>query len=553
MTRPWRWLASALFAASCATAAPELLSNPDLSGDDTAPAPGWSVNAWGRPGPTYRVARDAVTRAQRIEVTAIPAGAGFIYRSEFGFQRGRTYQARMRLRSPDRARVQVMLRRSGQWYEAVGVKGVTLADAWQDVILEGGFGEGDVPGFLGLFFRGPGTVLVSRASLTDISDAVLARPTPTEPVPATLFGIHLNKLGSHNVWPDLNAGLLRLWDTGTVWAALQPAVDRWDWTRLDYYVRHVQRNAPDAAIIMTLGITPQWAGPPGGKTSYSGTSAPPVDLEQWRQYVRTVGRRYQGRIRYWELWNETDFGGFYTGTPAQMVELARIAAAELRAIDAANRILSPNITRNGLGWLDEFLALGGGRYVDVVSFHRYQTGTPEDLVPEYAGVQDLARAWGLGDQPVWNTEGAIEAKPDLSEEQAIGAVARSYLVQWAQGVRNFNWYCWDIHWPGGANLSRTLTGTELTAAGIAYREVARWLVGATMTRRTVAGQTWVVDLRRPDGRPAKVAWATQGTATLPLPADWAECEQCDLRSRRQPVDGRTVPLGVAPVLVSPRR
>ena len=32
------------------------------------------------------------------------------------------------------------------------------------------------------------------------------------------------------------------------------------------------------------------------------------------------------------------------------------------------------------------------------------------------------------------------------EEEALGAVARSYLVQWAFGIRQFSWYAWDIYY-----------------------------------------------------------------------------------------------------------
>lgn len=551
------WFPWLLFLVAVAVApAGELLTNPGFEGEYSGTAKGWWVNAWGGDTPKFRLSREtadvqAGAAAQRLQVTDLPAKAGAILRQDVTFQQGHVYRARLWLRSPDGIQVQILLRRSGPHYDAGAIRGLRVGPAWQRVEIEGGFGDGDVAGFLGVSAKSPGTLLVDEAGLADVTSEVLARPTPREPVPATFFGIHLNKLGSHNVWPDLGAGSLRLWDTATCWCNLQPEPERWDWTRLDYYVRHVEQHAPGASLLLTLGITPKWAGPPGGKESYRGTSAPPLDPEHWRAYVRTVAQRHRGRIRHWEIWNESDYGGFYTGTPAQMMELARIAWEELKAVDPANVVLTPNITRGGLAWFDEYLSLGGGRFADVISFHCYPPPVPEHAVANFAGVQDLVRSHGLGDKPVWNTEGAVESKTPLSEDEAMGAVARSYLVAWAQAIQSFHWYCWDIHWPGGANLSRALTGPDLAPGGLAYRRVATWLTGSVMTRRIVEGGVWTVELKRTDGRVALVAWSAQGVGQLAVPAGWNRAKREDLRGQVTEIGNGPVPLGPAPVLVEP--
>jgi hypothetical protein len=537
--------------------AQELLQNPGFEADSPDHSPGWTINTWGQAAPQFRVSRAGTDAregrfSQRVEVTELPAGAGVILRQEFLFRQGHVYRARLWLRSPDKAQVQVLMRRAGPHYEAGALRGIEVGRQWQEVRIEGGFGDGDVPGFLGLSFRRPGTVMVDGASLVDITTEVLGRPTPSEPIPASFLGIHINKLGSHNVWPDLGAGLLRLWDSGTRWCDVQPEPDRWEWQRLDYYVRHAQGHAPGASILLTLGGTPKWAGPPGGAGSESGpgTSAP-ARMEDWRRYVRTVGQRYKGVIRYWEIWNESDFSGFYTGTPAQMVQMAGIARLELKAIDSVNVLLSPNITRAGLPWLNDYFSLGGGQHADLISYHRYQPVSPENAIPEYAAVQDLVRSHGLGDKPIWNTEGAVECETPLSEEAAMGAVARAYLVQWAQGIRNFSWYCWDIHWPGGANLSKNLIGAELAAGGEAYRRVANWLIGAKMSRRTVEGNTWTVELQLADGRQSLVVWNSQGETRLRLPSIWRTATRQDLRGKLTEVVGSETSIGRSPVLLQP--
>ncbi len=402
--------------------------------------------------------------------------------------------------------------------------------------------------FLGLHVRTPGTLWLDDASLRDVSAETSSTSPPPGPVPPRFFGIHLNKLGTHNTWPAIGAGLLRLWDTGTTWAHLQPERERWNWTRLDYYLRHVERHAPTAAVVYTLGITPSWAALPGGKAIYGGSTAPPASLDDWRTYVRTVAERYRGRIRSWEIWNESNINVFYTGSVGQMLELARAAHEVLKEVDPANVVLTPNVTRSGLAWLDEYLALGGGRWADVVSFHRYPSPRPEDDLPEYAAVRHTLAAHGLSQLPVWNTEGAVSGSVGPDPAAARAAVARAYLVQWCQGLGNFSWYCWDIHWEGGANLSATLTGAELTPAGVAYREVAGWLVGSTITRREVTGDRWLLELRRPNGATAHVLWSAGAPASFALPAAWRATRLRDLSGGVQPAPA-TLTLGPEPVLV----
>jgi hypothetical protein len=160
----------------------------------------------------------------------------------------------------------------------------------------------------------------------------------------------------------------------------------------------------------------------------------------------------------------------------------------------------------------------------------------------------VVRSHGLGDKPIWNTEGAVESNTPLSEEEAMGAVARAYLVQWAQGIRNFNWYCWDIHWPGGANLSKDLTEAELAPGGVAYRTVACWLTGAQMVRRTVTANSWTVELQSADGVTAVVAWSTQGEAQIRLPDGWRVAMREDLRGRISEAGTGTATIGPAPAL-----
>lgn len=43
-------------------------------------------------------------------------------------------------------------------------------------------------------------------------------------------------------------------------------------------------------------------------------------LDDW---VRSIGTRYQGKIKLWEIVNEPDIVDFYCGSPDRLISLAK--------------------------------------------------------------------------------------------------------------------------------------------------------------------------------------------------------------------------------------
>jgi glycosyl hydrolase family 10 len=560
--RTWAALAAVLVA--CAPAAPagaavaapavsfctsavgstQLLGNPRFDGTFATHAPAWDDNAWG--GAKVRMWRDPShphggAAVQAVTVSTLGTG-GALFAEPVSLVGGRVYQASVWLRSPDHATVDFELRHSNAWYEAGADQRITLTPTWRRYVIRGGFAT-DTPTQFMIGFDTTGTVEIDDASLRSVSRPGCA--ATTAPIPATYFGMHINKWGTFTRWPsELGFGLVRLWDTGTRWSNLEPAPGSWHWSRMDYYV-----NAAVAAheqVLYTLGMPPQWASSAPNDPK-SGADAPPASLADWRAYVRAVATRYKGRVHDWEIWNEVN-GSFYTGSATELVRLTQAAAQELRAVDPTNVVLSPDFTRSGLPFLSEFLADGGGRYVNAVSVHAYQGQTPEGDAPFFAAVRNIMRRSGLASLPLWNTEGAA-GTPTSSDEVAGGLLARSYLVEWLWGVRSVDWYAWDIS--VGSPLSQPDHVTP-TAAGLAYERVVAWLEGSRMLGSTHAADgTWTVTLERPGGSLAYAVWNTRGAATYAVPAGDAVAHVQTLSGASGPISGSAVPIGVAPVLLTP--
>lgn len=520
----------------------ELLTNTGFEGSYVNLAPNWARQSYGSPMLTFSKDASAPhsgSADQMATISAAPDSSSGVYLAQnYTFKKGQTYEASIWLKSPDNATVDFLLRRTGPYYEAGAIHHLKLTPVWTKYTIRGGW-DSDVAGFFGVNFTSAGRVYIDDASLHEITGETDCVATQ-QAIPAGYFGMHINKWGSYNTWPTLlSFKTLRLWDTGTRWMDIEPTKGNWNWTRFDFYVNTAQKNNDD--IIYTLGMTPGWASPDSLNTSA------PRDINDWRTYVQTVGQRYKGRIKYWEIWNETNYGGFYTGTVDQMYQMTVAAQQVLKAIDPTNVILSPNVTWvHGNEWLDKFLQLGGGQYVDVISWHRYTTYTPELDLPLVDSIKSVMKQNGI-DKPIWDTEGSTTGSPP-SSDQAAGALARDYILQWSWGIFNFNWYGWDVG--PGPPLSQP-DYTTPTADGIAYQQIARWLTGSKLLNKHRQDDgTWIVSITESGGKSAHIVWNDSENTAFTIPTQWAVTDLKDLSGNSSAVSsGQSISVGFSPILI----
>ncbi|HLK31466.1 MAG TPA: glycosyl hydrolase [Terriglobales bacterium] len=375
----------------------------------------------------------------------------------------------------------------------------------------------------------------------------LARPQDT--VPASFFGMHIHRLAEGTAWPNVPFETWRLWDARVSWPQLEPKKGEWKFELLDSYVKSAEEHRVE--VLLPLGPCPQWASSrPAEPSSYQpGNAAPPQNMQDWRDYVRTIGLRYQGRIRTYEIWNEPNLPGFFTGTMPQMIELTRVAREVLREIDPSIRIVSPAATEaGGIQWLDQFLAQGGGQYVDVIGYHLYvDPAPPEQMVNRIDDIRAVLARRKLR-LPIWNTEaGWAHPKPFPSEDMAAAYVARAYVLSWAAGVSRFYWYAWDNH--GWVSLQMTDSAGRPEAPAAAYSEINRWLTGRRVEEcKSDAGDNWVCSLSGSSAR-QWIVWNARRSAAFSLPRDWKVSEVRDLAGRERKISGASLQIGVSPQLL----
>jgi hypothetical protein len=306
--------------------------------------------------------------------------------------------------------------------------------------------------------------------------------------PRAYFGMNYPEVADvGGSWPNAPIGFVRLWDTRTSWQFVQPTPDSWDFSVLDTAVANA--SAHGAEISLVLGQSPTWASSRATETGdyeESGAAAPPISTADWWTYVHTVASRYRGRIASYEIWNEANLPGYYSGTVAQLVQLTRSAREAIKSADPLAAVVGPSVTlRTGTAFLRAFAKAGGYRYADVVNIHGYPTS---EVGPEggVALVDEARRAishYPGARKPFWNTElnyglrsaarGGIPTH--LSVRRQAAYVIRAYLLNWSHGVRRLAWYDWGDQPFLGVRMSSG--GPGATAPGTAFGTVRHWMRG----------------------------------------------------------------------------
>jgi hypothetical protein len=334
--------------------------------------------------------------------------------------------------------------------------------------------------------------------------------------------MHIHRAGGGTPWPTVSFASWRLWDSGVAWPQLEPEQGKWNFKLLDRYVELAGEHHVD--VVLTLGLTPSWASArPGEPSAYKpGNAAEPRSLADWSKYVSTVALRYKGLIRNYEIWNEPNVKGTFTGTPAAMLQLSRAAYDVLKSVDRSINVISPSATANaGVDWLSEFLQAGGCQYSDVIGYHFYVTpDPPEAIIAPVQQVKKVLKAERCGNNPLWNTEfGWAAPKHFSSESEAAGYLMRTYIITWLMGINRSYWYAWDNH--NWSTLEMTTRNEDkATSVGAAYGVIRDWMLGSVIHSCNLQRpEIWVCQLERGSAT-SWIVWSSDGVRPFSVPHAW---------------------------------
>jgi hypothetical protein len=389
------------------------------------------------------------------------------------------------------------------------------------------------------------------------------------------FGTHFHRLVLRNneinkykqtVWPENLFGTIRLWDTSTRWTDIAPYRGQWDFKRMDTYINQAAING--AKVMYTLGSPPQWASArPLEKCPYGfGCGAEPAYMADWEEYVRTVAQRYKGKISIYELWNEPKFSdiprdhgntGFYTGSLAKMVEMARIARMVLDEEDPGAKLSTPGFV-NGPDRLEMFLSGGGKQYIQTISYHFY-TEDSKYMANQLLDIRRLMQRQGVANLPLLNTEAGVEvlipnSPPSgiavYSQAEAAGKIAQYLILGAAGGIQQYYQYAWDNERMGMI----TPQGRKLPPYD-AYVKTRSWLLNSAMLGCEGIAPNGVKCMAENSGKHYLYVWAVKsGTYAIPIPSSYrvATIEKLNDTAPQKPINNTNtlnLELGDAPIRV----
>lgn len=283
------------------------------------------------------------------------------------------------------------------------------------------------------------------------------------------FGMH-TKSRANDALPGITARTTRSisidggWDR---WCNIEPnapvgGVHRYIWPTLDQWVN--THHAAGRDLIFVLYGTPTWASArPADIGAYGvgepGSVAEPADMANWSAFCTAVATRYLGKIKYYEVWNEVNSTGFFTGTKAKLSEIVRLANQAIKAVDPTAKIISPSI----VGWsplagqaaetyFTQMMAAADGvggtmkDWVDIVGVHLYLY---DNRTWELPGIIDRINAGktaeGISAKPTWDTESGLTSPyiVGLTDKAVHSILRRTMITIAAMGIERSVFYAYD--------------------------------------------------------------------------------------------------------------
>ena len=413
-------------------------------------------------------------------------------------------------------------------------------------------------------------VISSVDATAESGNSSEASATPEPPAQTVeLFNMSWSALQASHI-PTVPFAGLRAWDTNTSWAQVETSQGIYNWSTLDAWLRMATAHNKD--VMYTFGYVPHWASMrPSEACAYlssdPGCAAPPSDVDSgdnlWKAYVTAVVQHSLSspdlHIDFYELWNEPDLLRDWSGTPAQLVTMARDAYTIIHQLDPKALVIGPapsTATQFGVHFLPAYYAAGGATAQDVVGMHAYLydgntfSTSPAGITDTISELRALMGTYGITNKSIWFTEGnwGDVNNKTMTATQKSAYVTQEYLLMWSSGVvGRFYWFSWDATTLG--TLWSSTTGIQ--PAGIAYGRIASWLVGSTHLDQPCAqgsDGTWTCNLVLASGYPAQIIWNSTVAKTISVDPSFVTSETLS-NTTVTSIVGHEVAIGNAPVLI----
>ena len=230
------------------------------------------------------------------------------------------------------------------------------------------------------------------------------------------------------------------------WMHIETQSGTYDWSQMDTIVSAAQ--ARGMSIVGTITGNPSWDGT---------VAIGQPDAQAYASFAAAVASRYSSQISAFEIWNEENSQGFFSGSNSAAAYTAVLKAAytAIKAVDPSATVvvggLAAVATISGLEqspqkFLNAILANGAAGYFDAIAYHPYNLGTQlsegaglaESPLNQLNALRAALNAYGLNDTQIWATEYGEPTTPGTASPDQQASYIANFIVTWQALSKTLN-------------------------------------------------------------------------------------------------------------------
>jgi len=148
------------------------------------------------------------------------------------------------------------------------------------------------------------------------------------------------------------------------WQGIEPTQGVYNTAEIADYAHFFAALPAKTKIDVDVVGSPAWAN--GGS---SDPRTPPANDDDYAAFLNYLANAFHGDVNAWEIWNEEDNSGWWTGSPAQYVALLKAAYPAIKSASPGSTVIVGGLTGNDGAYLSQLYADGARGSFDAVGVH----------------------------------------------------------------------------------------------------------------------------------------------------------------------------------------